>query len=143
MEISGVNHITFAVCSLERSFRFYVDVLGAQPDARWNRGAFLTLGGVWLALLEGTESIDEEGYSHIAYSVARAALPTVAARVRASGAVLWSEDETEGGSLFFTDPDGHRLEIHASTLEARLAAMDEDPPAGYRRLRQGVQPTST
>lgn len=135
MELQGINHITFAVSSLERSFRFYVDVLGATPQARWNRGAFLTLGGTWLALLEGQpETVRESDYSHIAFSVAPGAFAGAEARIRAAGAHLWSENQTPGDSLYFSDPDGHRLEIHASDLEARLIAMDEKPPAGYRRF---------
>lgn len=145
MEILAINHVTFAVSSLERSFRFYVDVLGAEPAARWDRGAFLTLGGVWLALLEGTpETIDAKDYSHIAYSVAPPAFSSAEKEIRASGAVIWSRNETPGDSLYFSDPDGHRLEIHASTLEARLLSMDEAPPAGYRRLSTAaVHSTST
>ncbi|MFK8002911.1 MAG: VOC family protein [Polyangiales bacterium] len=135
MELLGINHITFAVRSLEPSFRFYVDVLGAKPRARWKRGAFLTLGGTWLALLVGEpEVVNEDNYSHIAYSVAPSAFAALDARIRAAGTHLWSENQTAGDSLYFSDPDGHRLEIHASDLEARLDAMDQKPPEGYRRL---------
>lgn len=135
MEILGINHITFAVRSLEEAFRFYVDVLGASPAARWERGAFLTLGGVWLALLEGDpEAVDESAYSHIAFSVAPTHFAQAEARIRQSGAAIWSENQTPGDSLYFSDPDGHRLEVHSSNLEARLKAMDEKPPAGYRRF---------
>lgn len=135
MELLGINHITFAVRSLDDAFRFYVDVLGAKPQARWKRGAFLTLGGTWLALLVGQpEAVNESDYSHIAFSVAPTAFAEVEARIRAAGAHLWSENQTPGDSLYFSDPDGHRLEIHASDLEARLNAMDEKPPAGYRRF---------
>lgn len=135
MEILGINHITFAVSSLERSFRFYVEVLGATPKARWDRGTFLTLGGTWLALLVGEpEAVNVSDYSHIAYSVAPSVFAAAEVKIRASGAHLWSENQTPGDSLYFSDPDGHRLEIHASDLEARLSAMDEKPPTGYRRL---------
>ena len=37
---------------------------------------------------------------------------------------------TEGESLYFLDPDGHKLEIHASDLAARLRSARERPWAG-------------
>ena len=133
MAITGINHITFAVRELEPAFQFYVEVLGASPRARWKRGAFLTLGGVWLALLEGDAEPVGEGYSHIAFSVSQEDFESVATKLRESAA-LWSENQTPGDSIYFCDPDGHRLEVHASTLEARLDALEREQPEDYRRF---------
>ena len=44
----GLNHLTLAVSEVERSFRFYVEVLGFIPKARWHQGAYLVLGDLWL-----------------------------------------------------------------------------------------------
>ncbi|HEX6993995.1 MAG TPA: VOC family protein [Gammaproteobacteria bacterium] len=41
---TGVNHITFAVSDLQRSLRFYVEVLGCAKVATWNQGAYLRAG---------------------------------------------------------------------------------------------------
>ncbi|MEM7606675.1 MAG: VOC family protein [Myxococcota bacterium] len=131
--LSGINHITFAVHSLARSLTFY-EQLGAKVEAQWNRGAFLRLGGVWVALLEGEVSNREAtDYSHIAWNVAPANYAAMAERIESAGGRIWSENVTPGDSLFFMDPDGHRLELHAGTLDERLAALDADPPEGYRR----------
>ncbi len=43
--LSGLNHLTLATGDLEKSFTFYVDLLGFRPKVRWARGAYLTLGG--------------------------------------------------------------------------------------------------
>ena len=44
--LTGINHITLAVTDLDRSMEFYIDILGMKPHVRWDRGAYLTAGGV-------------------------------------------------------------------------------------------------
>ena len=127
--INGVNHITLSVGDIERSFRFYGETLRAKPLARWSKGAYLLAGDVWLCLTldEQTRSTPPPEYSHIAFSVPAAGFDDAAARIRASGAVIWQENRSEGASLYFLDPDGHKLEIHAGDWRTRLAAMKLDP----------------
>jgi catechol 2,3-dioxygenase-like lactoylglutathione lyase family enzyme len=48
--IGGLNHITLSVRDIDRSFRFYVETLGAKPLARWRKGAHLLAGDLWLCL---------------------------------------------------------------------------------------------
>ena len=52
--ITGLNHLTLAVSDVARSFDFYVHLLGCEPHARWDRGAYLTAGSLWVCL-----SLDE------------------------------------------------------------------------------------
>jgi catechol 2,3-dioxygenase-like lactoylglutathione lyase family enzyme len=66
-------------------------------------------------------------YSHIAFSVSGSQFDDAAARIRASGAAIWQDNRSEGASLYFVDPDGHKLEIHAGDWRTRLAAMKEHP----------------
>ena len=40
---------------------------------------------------------------------------------------IWKNNTSEGASLYFLDPNGHKLEIHAATLETRLEATKEQP----------------
>ena len=35
-------------------------------------------------------------------------------------AIIWKDNRSEGDSLYFLDPDGHRLELHAGSLASRL-----------------------
>jgi catechol 2,3-dioxygenase-like lactoylglutathione lyase family enzyme len=127
--ISGVNHITLSVRDVDRSFGFYVETLGAKPLARWSKGAYLLAGDLWLCLTldERTRSSPLPEYSHIAFSVSGPQFADAAARIRASGAVIWQDNRSEGRSLYFLDPDGHKLEIHAGDWRTRLAAMKEHP----------------
>jgi hypothetical protein len=66
-------------------------------------------------------------YSHIAFSEPAAGFDNAAAQIRSSGARIWKENESEGPSLYFLDPDGHKLEIHIGDWRTRLGAMKKDP----------------
>ena len=106
-----------------------METLGSRPLARWSKGAYLLVGDLWLCLTldERTSSLPRPEYSHIAFSVHAARFDDAAASIRASGAVIWQDNRSEGASLYFLDPDGHKLEIHAGDWRTRLAAMKDDP----------------
>jgi catechol 2,3-dioxygenase-like lactoylglutathione lyase family enzyme len=125
--ITGVNHITLAVRDVARSFRFYVNVLGLQPLARWSRGAYLLAGDLWLCL-----SVDEKArasphldYTHVAFSVSD--FDECSKRLESCGATIWRINQSEGPSVYFLDPDGHKLEIHDGGWQTRLQSMRDNP----------------
>ena len=60
------------------------------------------------------------GYTHLALSVAPEDFDILVVRIKASGTRIWQGNLTEGDSLYFTDPDGDKLEIRASDLGSRL-----------------------
>jgi catechol 2,3-dioxygenase-like lactoylglutathione lyase family enzyme len=130
--ISSLNHITLSVSDLETSFSFYVDTLGFRPRARWARGAYLSIDGLWLCL-----SLDRHcrqgplpEYTHIAFTVDAAQFASRAAALEARRVTQWQQNSSEGDSLYFLDPDGHKLEIHAGSLESRLASLRAKPYDG-------------
>jgi glutathione S-transferase fosA5 len=127
--ITGVNHITLAVRDVDQSLRFYVETLGSKPLARWSRGAYLLVGDLWLCLTldKRTRSSPLPEYSHIAFDVPAARFDGAAARIRSSGVRIWKENESEGPSLYFLDPDGHKLKIHVGDWRTRRAAMRKYP----------------
>jgi len=45
--IRSLNHITFAVKDLEKSFKFYRNILGLKPIVKWEDGAYLKAGETW------------------------------------------------------------------------------------------------
>ena len=129
--VSGINHVTFDVASVEESVKFYRDVLGCELVAHWPAGAYLTAGTTWLALVRrGKPPSPATDYSHIAFGVSSEQFIDLTDRIRASGARVWQENWTEGESLYFEDPTGHRLEVHCTDLVTRLRAARTEPWEG-------------
>jgi glutathione S-transferase fosA len=129
---SGVNHITFAVSDVHRSVDFYVNVLGCEKAAVWRQGAYLRAGSMWICLsLDSAASRSaERDYTHIAFTFGKAELAAFRARLLAAGGAEWKTNSSEGDSVYFLDPDGHRLEAHVGDLESRLASLKDAPYAG-------------
>ncbi|MCK0142157.1 VOC family protein [Aliiroseovarius sp. F20344] len=118
--ITGVNHITLAVNDLERSIWFYTEVLGAKLRADWPRGAYLELGELWLCFTQADTPIQPRSdYTHIAFSCKDADFPAFSNRIK-DHAELWQDNSSEGASLYFLDPDRHKLELHQGDLASRL-----------------------
>ena len=130
--VIGINHITLSIADVERSFTFYTSILGFQPIAKWPKGAYLLAGDTWIALVadQHTRQAELPEYTHIAFSISAQDIGPLGERIRASGAMIWQENWTEGDSLYFLDPDGHKLEIHASDLATRIATAKSQPWEG-------------
>lgn len=127
--LTGLNHLTIAVSDLSRSFDFYVSMLGFTPRAKWTKGAYLSLDKLWLCL-----SLDEvdtrRDYTHYAFSISELHIVSFREKLRTSGVEEWKDNKSEGASIYFFDPDGHRLEVHSGDLETRLQACKEKPYDG-------------
>ena len=116
--ISGLNHITLATSDLDLAIAFYCNVLDANLKATWDKGAYLELGPIWLCLALEDVVTDRADDTHIAFSTND--FEAASAKVSAH-AKLWKENTSEGASIYFCDPDGHKLELHDGSLETRLA----------------------
>jgi catechol 2,3-dioxygenase-like lactoylglutathione lyase family enzyme len=125
-KIQGLNHLTLAVTDLERSVAFYRDVLGLELKALVDNGAYLEAGALWLCLSVDAAAADARraDYTHYAFDVAAEDFEALSERVRRH-ATVWKDNRSEGASLYFLDPDGHRLELHVGSLASRLAALAE------------------
>ncbi|MDT8990693.1 fosfomycin resistance glutathione transferase [Curvibacter sp. APW13] len=130
--LTGLNHLTLAVADLARSLHFYTTVLGARAHARWDQGAYLQVGTLWLCLSLDTRrsAPATSDYTHYAFGIAQADFTGFVARARSLGVPEWKSNRSEGDSFYFRDPDGHQLEVHVGNLESRLAACRERPYAG-------------
>lgn len=119
--ITGLNHLTIAVTDLDRSVGFYRDLLGCGLRAIWEGGAYLEAGPLWLCLSVDDRARDARrpDYTHYAFGVDPDHFDLLAARIRAV-APLWKPNASEGASLYFLDPDNHRLELHVGSLASRL-----------------------
>lgn len=127
--ILGINHITIAVSDLECSLKFYQDILGFTAHAKWDKGAYLSVGELWFCLSLDTPC-PKTDYTHIAFDIAPEEFDAFAKRVVSLGVNVWKENKSEGQSLYILDPDGHKLEIHSGSLESRLENLTNSPYSG-------------
>lgn len=71
--LKGLNHLTLAVTDLAVSVDFYQNVLQMTLHARWDSGAYLTCGDLWLCLSYDESrqrlSADCSDYTHYAFSL--------------------------------------------------------------------------
>jgi len=127
--IKGINHITLSVKDVDQSFEFYTQILGFKPVVKWPKGAYLLAGDLWFCLFldDNTRKSKLPEYTHIAFTISEQNFKVMSERIKKSGAKIWQENQTEGDSLYFVDPNGHKLEIHASSLKARIKRAKTNP----------------
>ncbi|MBA7652295.1 Glutathione transferase FosA [subsurface metagenome] len=127
--IKGINHITLSVKDVDQSFEFYTQILGFKLVVKWPKGAYLLAGDLWFCLFldDNTRKSKLPEYTHIAFTISEQNFKVMSERIKKSGAKIWQENQTEGDSLYFVDPNGHKLEIHASSLKARIKRAKINP----------------
>jgi len=128
--VKGINHITFSVSDLEVSLAFYQQIFDATLLLRSERMAYLDLSGLWLAL-NVQEDIPRreilQSYTHLAFTVEAQDMEQMEDRLRQLNVSLKPGRPRSAGealSLYFTDPDGHLLEVHSGDLVTRLKAYN-------------------
>lgn len=127
--INGMNHVTLAVTDIQRSFRFYRDVLGLKPLCCWDKGAYFLVDEFWFCLNVDEKRVPNLCYTHYAFSVSPADFAAMSQRIIESGAAVFKDNTSPGDSLYFLDPDDHKLEIHVGNWQTRIAAKKQNPGA--------------
>ena len=122
--MTGLNHITLAVNDLDVSLGFYTTI-GFKLRARWTKGAYLEVGATWVCLALDPPATPREDYTHLAFSTTPEGMRQLEEVIPAEA--RWQHNRSEGASLYFTDPDGHKLEAHVGGLGSRLASLAESP----------------
>ena len=120
-ELEGIDHIALAVRDVERSAKWYVDVLGFERrhEGVWNNvPTFVGKGTTGLALFplrEKNESaqIDRSATRmlHFAMRADRKNFLAAQNALQQRGIDFEFEDHAISHSIYFYDPDGHHLEI--------------------------------
>ncbi|GAA4515548.1 MULTISPECIES: VOC family protein [Nonomuraea] len=141
------GHVGLNVTDLTRSIAFYrqvfgFDVLGEQAEGD-RRFAFLGRDGGLMVTLwqqsDGGFAADRPGLHHLAFQVpdieavrlAEATLRDLGVPLVYDGVVPHGEGASSGG-VFFTDPDGIRLEIYAPTgADTAPAPTQGAPTCGF------------
>jgi catechol 2,3-dioxygenase-like lactoylglutathione lyase family enzyme len=129
LKVTEINHVVLHVTDLERSRRFYLEVLGFEdrtlrvnPGQATNPGqtmSFLQGGAQGLDLFQ-VSSGDVHGgkeMNHMALCVAADDVDEVAGALERAGVEV--SEKTPRNSVFISDPDGHRIEILPRSANAR------------------------
>ena len=118
--LKRLQHIVLWVGNVERSVRFYCDVLGFEVKHRMPRAAFLKIPGTpddhHLGLFEQTGVAAPAEHVarmyHAAWEVAELTdLPRARRRLLEAGALVGASDHGSSLSLYAKDPDGLEFEI--------------------------------
>lgn len=121
--IKSINHITFSVSNMEQSIKFYRDILGANMLVEGEKTSYLTIGGVWLALNEEKHIPRNEihhSYTHIAFTIEEKDFDYWYKKLRENNVNILEgrkRNVKDKRSIYFTDPDGHKLELHTGSFK--------------------------
>ncbi|MGH1374684.1 MAG: fosfomycin resistance glutathione transferase [Cellvibrionaceae bacterium] len=129
--LKGLNHITIAVSNLDRSFDFYVSLLGMKPEVKWELGAYLSVNELWICLSKDSVKPAQD-YSHISFTVDKSDFNNYRTKLLSSGVKIWRQNASEGDSVYILDPDGNKLEIHVGSLKTRLQELKSNPYKGLK-----------
>ncbi len=123
----GVHHIALLSSDVERTIRFYQDVLGfpltdlfENRDYRGSTHFFFDIGHGNLIAFFDFPGLDLGPYAevlgglhHLAISITREEWEAARSRLEQAGVEIHIES---GSSMYFRDPDGARLELLADPL---------------------------
>jgi catechol 2,3-dioxygenase-like lactoylglutathione lyase family enzyme len=124
--LTSLNHITLATKNIEESLSFYVNILGFKAHVKWDRGAHLTLGELWLCL-SFDEPTSKRDYTHIAFSIEESDFDSIKSLVKEKNIKQWKQNSSEGDSLYILDPSENQLELHIGSLQSRLEYIKSKP----------------
>lgn len=143
----ATGHVGLNVSDIDRSVEFYRRALGFEQLAAGGQGAtrfaFLGVDGALVLTLwaqsGGEFSTSTPGLHHLSFQVAdmeqvravEAVLKDLGVALVHDGVVAHGEGASSGG-IFFTDPDGIRLEVYAPAgAESAPAPHGGAPTCGF------------
>ena len=118
--VEGIDHVALTASNVAQSVAWYQKVLGLErryEDVWGDYPAIVSAGTTSLAIFPVKETKGDTGsipaiaMRHIAFRVDRPTFDSAREHLEACGLAPTFEDHTAAHSLYFADPDGHRLEI--------------------------------
>lgn len=112
MKTEGIDHVALSVHDLGKATEWYQRVLGLErrhADVWGDEPTFVCAGQTGVALFSADNSAPR--FLHLAFRVDRQGFESAQRELRALGVEFRFQDHEISHSIYFTDPDGHRLEI--------------------------------
>jgi catechol 2,3-dioxygenase-like lactoylglutathione lyase family enzyme len=129
IQVEGIDHVALSVRDVERSMKWYMDVLGFERrhEGMWDGvPVFIGRGTTALALFpvrerstrlrqgyggQASSAHDEIRMLHLALRADRKNYLAAQEELKRRGIDFEFEDHQISHSIYFCDPDGHKLEI--------------------------------
>src|SRR5438105_3273972 len=131
MELEGIDHVALSVSDVERAAQWYIDVLGFERrhEGVWDGGpVFVGKGTTSLALFPAPSRSTSSGPAdirmlHLALRADRENFLVAQQELKQRGIEFEFEDHEISHSIYFSDPDGHKLEITTYDLEGAAPSV--------------------
>lgn len=119
-ELQHLDHVAIRVSDVKASANWYGEVLGTEPafEGMWDGvPTMLALGPTFVALFPVRPATGEEGpnprfrVDHFAFRTDSVNFEKARRELPERGIEVEFQDHQVSRSIYFNDPDGHRLEI--------------------------------
>ena len=119
MQLEGIDHVALAVRGVERSAKWYIDVLDFERryDEMWDGvPTFIGKGNTGIALFPAKHEAKRSSHReirmlHLAFRANAENFRAAQQELAKHGIEFEFQDHEISHSIYFYDPDGHELEI--------------------------------
>ena len=125
MQLEGIDHVAMGVCDVERSAKWYTEVLGFERlhEGVWGGvPTFVGKGNTGIALFPASQEAKPSAHReirmlHLAFRADHKNFLVAQRELKKHGIKFEFQDHEISHSIYFRDPDGHQLEITTYELE--------------------------
>jgi catechol 2,3-dioxygenase-like lactoylglutathione lyase family enzyme len=125
MQLEGIDHVAMGVRDIERSAKWYIDVLGFERlhEDMWNGvPTFIGKGKTGIALFPASHEPKSSAHReirmfHLAFRADHENFLAAQRELKKHGIKFEFQDHEISHSIYFRDPDGHQLEITTYEVE--------------------------
>lgn len=113
LKVTGIDHVVLHVRDLEKSKKFYIDLLGFSVAHESSWQSFLTCGSQQVALFQmrdGSEIHAGSEMNHMALRLEDGDYEDVKGILETAGVTVHGRPGDDR-CIYFDDPDGHHLQV--------------------------------
>jgi catechol-2,3-dioxygenase len=132
MQLEGIDHVALSVRDIERSANWYIEVLGFERlhEGMWDGvPTFIGKGNNGIALFSASPDAKSTSSTrrdirmlHLAFRANRENFLTAQRELQKRSIKFEFQDHEISHSIYFSDPDGHQLEITTYEFEGTAAS---------------------